>query len=127
LAGGAAALLIGNIPVFDAFTIPNSLTPAHPMGAPVTATISLHILWTSVSRQINHFSNAAGRFRGSFAETKVIVDVVANTPSMNFEAVTDPLSTVTNFAQIGHEADGFFFDHPCSEEEEDDEDERQDD
>jgi hypothetical protein len=126
LAGGAAALLIGNIPVFDAFTIPNSLTPSHPMGAPVTATISLHILWTSVSRRINHFSNAAGRFRGSFAETKVIVDVVANTPSMNFEAVTDPLSTVTNFAQIGHEADGFFFDHPCSEDEED-EDERQDD
>jgi len=107
--------------VLDAFTVANSLTPSHPMGAPVPGTISVHILWTNVSRRIVNFTNSAGRFRGNFAETKAIVDVVANTPSMNFQAVTDPLSTITNFGQIGHLADGFFFDHPRGEEDEDDE------
>jgi hypothetical protein len=91
----------------DWVTVPNSLNPAHPLGS-TPATVSLHIIWSGVTRRVN-FSDDDIRFKGYFLENKAIVAATARTPAQNYLLVTDPASTDTHFAQIGHDHNGSFF------------------
>jgi hypothetical protein len=114
LADGEAVLDAQNIPLFDWGTIPNSLAN----GAHAAATVSLRIVWYGRGTQVP-FSSAAAKFKGAYSVNSVVVRAIARTPSQSLKLVTDPLSTVTNFAQIGTEANGFFFTHECEDEDED--------
>ena len=108
-----AVLRIRDLPVLDAFTVPNSLDGGTDIGPPVPATVSLELIWGFPTRTVNDFSNTANHFRGTFVECHASLAGVAKTPSQNFELVIDPSSIVTGSAQIGRERNGFFFDHPC--------------
>ena len=91
----------------DWVTVPNSLNPAHPLGSS-PATISLHIVWSGITRRVN-FSDEDIGFKGYFLENKAIVAATARTPAQNYLLVTDPASTDTHFAEIGHDHNGSFF------------------
>ena len=120
LADGEAVLDAQNIAVFDWGTVPNSLAN----GAHVGASISLRVIWYGRGTQVP-FSSGAAMFKGAYSVNKVVVRAIARTPSQNLKLVTDPLTTVTNFAQIGSESNGFFFTHEC--EKKGDEDQHHDD
>ncbi len=91
----------------DWVTVPNSLNPAHPLGSS-PATISLHIIWSGATRRVE-FSDQDVGFKGLFLENKAIVAATARTPAQNYMLVTDPASTDTHFAEIGHDHNGSFF------------------
>jgi hypothetical protein len=91
----------------DWVTVPNSLNPAHPLGSS-PATISVHIIWNGITRRVN-FSDESIGFKGYFLENKAIVAVTARTPAQDYMLVTDPGSTDSHFAQIGHDHNGSFF------------------
>jgi len=92
----------------DWVTVPNSLNPAHPLGFS-PATMSLHIVWSGITRRINFRDDVIG-FEGLFLENdKAIVAAIARTPAQNYMLVTDPGSTKTHFAEIGHDHNGSFF------------------
>ncbi len=112
---GEAVLHFSNLcSVFDAFTVPNSFNTAHPMGF-VSATVeNLRIRWTGIKKR-DSFSGPG--FNGNFIEnTKATIEVTTSTPATKppftpaaqhgFRFVADPASTVTHFAQIGHERNG---------------------
>lgn len=92
----------------DWVTVPNSLNPAHPRGFS-PATISLHIIWSGITRRVNFRDDDIG-FKGYFLENeKAIVAATARTPAQNYLLVTDPGSTQTHFAEIGHDHNGSYF------------------
>jgi len=92
----------------DWVTVPNSLNPAHPLGFS-PATISLHIIWSGITRRVNFRDDDIG-FKGYFLENeKAIVAATARTPAQNYLLVTDPGSTQTHFAEIGHDHNGSYF------------------
>lgn len=104
--------------VFDAFTVPNSLSANRPLGF-VGATIdSLRINWEGIMRRVS-FSNATTRFAGQYVENAATIELTVHTPATRppftptaqhgFRFVGDPATTRTNFAQIGHERNGIFF------------------
>jgi len=118
LDSGEASLELQNVcSVFDAFTVPNSLNALHPLGLVSGAIKSLRIHWKGISNK-RSFSNGA-TFRGNFVENSATISVTVNTPSTNppftpapqdgFEFVADPTTTVSHFAQIGHENNGSLF------------------
>jgi hypothetical protein len=115
---GEASLELNNVcSVFDAFTVPNSLNSLHPLGLVGGAIKSLRIQWKGINKK-RSFSNGT-TFRGDFIENSATINVTVNTPSTKppftpapqdgFEFIADPTTTVTNFAQIGHENNGSFF------------------
>jgi hypothetical protein len=115
---GEATLELHNVcSVFDAFTVPNSLNSLHPLGLVSGAIKSLRIHWKGINNK-RSFNNGA-TFRADFIETSATIDVTVNTPSTNppftpgpqdgFMFVADPTTTVTDFAQIGHEKNGSLF------------------
>jgi hypothetical protein len=116
---GEATLQLEHIcSVFDAFTVPSSLNPLHPLGLVSGVIQSLRIQWTGISRKWT-FNNGK-TFRGDFIQSSaapIAVTVVTPatkppfTPSAQdgFEFIADPKTTVTNFAQIGHENNGALF------------------
>jgi hypothetical protein len=104
--------------VFDAFTVPSSLNPVHPLGLVSALVRSLHIHWTGINRKLS-FSNGT-TFRGDFIESSAApIAVTVTTPATKppftpsgqdgFEFISDPTTTVTHFAQIGHENNGALF------------------
>lgn len=111
LGAGEALLDATNIPVRDVFTVPNSFSGAVP---PVPAVIdSLKIHWSGITKTID-FSDAADRFAGFFLENSATIEVTVTTPPSpgldGFQFVSDPASTtISLFAQIGHEQNGTFF------------------
>ena len=118
LANGEATLHIQNLcSVFDAFTVPNSLDGTHPLGLVSAAIESLRIQWKGVNQR-RSFSNGT-TFRGDFIENSASIEVTVTTPATNppftpkpqngFEFTADPKTTVTHFAQIGHENNGALF------------------
>lgn len=114
LAGGTARLKANNIcAVFDAFTVPNSLSPARPLGFTSGIINSLDIEWSNVTNSFVGFSDSADKFAGDFFEVgNVTIAVTATTPvstGHGFRFVSDPASTRVNFAQIGSERNGVFF------------------
>jgi hypothetical protein len=111
LGAGEALLHATNIPVDDVFVIPNSFSRAVP---PVPAVIdSLRIDWSGITNTID-FSDPVDRFAGYFLENAATIEVTATTPPSDslhgFQFVSDPASTtISLFAQIGHEQNGAFF------------------
>ena len=116
---GEATLHLQNVcRVFDAFTVPNSFDTHHPLGLVSAVIESLSIHWTGISKKLS-FSNGK-TFRGDFIQSVAApINVTVSTPSSKppftpapqdgFEFVSDPKTTVTNFAQIGHENNGALF------------------
>ena len=111
---GKAVLHIENHCALDAFTVPNSLDQAHPMGHPVAAVIrSLTMRWSGMSRRTSFTStNPEDHFTGDFIENSCTIEVdVVTLPSTGhgFHFVSDPANmTASNFAQIGRERNGAF-------------------
>jgi hypothetical protein len=105
--------------IFDAFSVPNSFDPAHAMGFVGAVLESLRIQWSGIRRRVS-FSNATTKFRGNYVEnTAATIAVTVRTPATRppftpvaqhgFQFIADPRTTVTNFAQIGHENNGSLF------------------
>jgi len=117
---GEATLHIENLcSIFDAFTVPNSFDPAHAMGFVGAILKSLRIQWSGIKKRVS-FSNATTRFRGDYVENiSANIEVTLKTPATvppftptaknGFHFVADPATTVTHFAQIGHENNGSLF------------------
>ena len=118
---GTASLAVHDICIFDTFTVPNSVNLARPLGNIVKAVInSLRLEWSGISRTVTGFSDSVNKFRGTFVEnSRATIEVKVTTPpgepmpersGHGFRFVSDPASTsVSHFAQIGHERNGSFF------------------
>ena len=115
---GEAVLHIENVcRIFDAFSVPNSLNPLHPKGLVCAFLKSLRIQWKGITKR-RSFNNGS-TFRGDFVENSATIAVTVMTPETKppftpapengFQFVADPASTVSNFAQIGHESNGALF------------------
>jgi hypothetical protein len=118
LDSGEATLHLKNLcSLFDAFTVANSLNPLHPMGLVTSVMKSLRIEWSGIKR-VRTFNNHS-TFRGEFVETSARIELDITTPATKppftpgaqdgFEFEANPDSTITNFAQIGHENNGALF------------------
>ena len=117
---GEAVLHIENLcSIFDAFSVPNSFDPAHALGFVGAFLRSLRIHWSGIARMVR-FSNPTTRFTGDYVEnTSATIAVTVRTPPTRppftpaakngFQFIADPATTVTNFAQIGHERNGALF------------------
>ena len=115
---GEATLHLQNLcNLFDAFTVPNSLNPVHPLGLVSGFLRSLRIEWSGI-KNVRSFNNGS-TFRGHFLETSASIELVIGSPSTKppftpssqdgFEFVADPATSETHFAQIGHESNGALF------------------
>lgn len=115
---GEASLQFHNVcSVFDAFTVPSSLNPMHPLGLVSAMIESLRIEWKGIKTK-RSFNNGS-TFRANSVETSATIDVTVTTPSTKppftpsaqdgFEFIADPKSTVTHFAQIVHENNGALY------------------
>ncbi len=114
LAGGTASLKANHIcSVFDAFKVSNSFNPARTLGFASGMINSLDLEWSNVIASFAGFSDPGNQFRGDFFQIgKVTIAVTATTPvstGHGFQFVSDPASTIVNFAQIGMESNGVFF------------------
>jgi hypothetical protein len=117
LDAGEAVLHFKNLStVFDAFTVPNSFDTGHGMGFVGALIDSLRITWHGPgSPEVPPPAGAS--FSGTFMQVaKTTIELEVRTPATSppftplpqdgFEFVADPATTVTNFAQIGHERNG---------------------
>ncbi len=114
MAGGTASLKANNIcSVFDAFTVKNSFSNDRPMGFVSGIINSVDIEWSNVIKDFTGFSDPMNHFAGDFFQIgNVTIAVTATTPlstGHGFRFVSDPASTIVNFAQIGMERNGVFF------------------
>ena len=107
-----AELLVHNVCLFDAFTVPNSFDPTHALGIFSAIINSMKIEWSGVTRSVLGFKDATNKFRGDFFECSAKIAVSATTPKdtgHGFHFESDPATTHTNFAQFGTEHNGMFF------------------
>ena len=99
--------------MFDAFTVPNSGNPNRPLGFVSARIESVDIKWSGVIRNFLGVHDAANHFAGDFFEIgNVTIAVTALTPvstGHGFQFVSDPATTIVNYAQIGSERNGVFF------------------
>ena len=98
--------------MFDTFSVPNSLTPTHPMGNIVSAVVdSLDMEWSGVTRSVVGFSDSVNMFAGDFFESSASIQVTVHTETSTghgFRFVSSA-TTAVNFAQFGREHNGVFF------------------
>ena len=114
LDAGTAELHAENIcAVFDAFTVPNSLSKDRPLGFVSGRIESIDLKWSGVIKSFLGVHDTANQFAGDFFEIgNVTIAVTALTPvstGHGFRFVSDPASTIVNYAQIGSERNGVFF------------------
>lgn len=113
---GEAILKLENLStVFDAFTVPNSFNTGHPLGFVGGVIDSLRIHWHGPSTT-EAAPPLGASFSGTFKLTSANIELEIRTPATKppftptpqdgFEFVADPTTTVTAFAQIGHERNG---------------------
>jgi hypothetical protein len=119
LNAATAALRLDNVcQVFDAFTVPNSNDPSHPLGLVSGLIRSLRIQWSGFSK-LWTFNNGT-TFRGSFIQNvEAPIEVTVTTPATKppftpsaqdgFAFTSDPKTTTTNWVQIGQEANGALY------------------
>jgi hypothetical protein len=119
LDAGTASLHVEQLCVYDAFTVANSVQGVNRQVNQVKGIInSLDIEWSGVIKR-DSAVEPVNKMRGSFVENTARISVAATTPitavtllsnGHGFRFVSDPASTsVSNFAQIGHEQNGSFF------------------
>ena len=114
LHAGTAELHAENIcAVFDAFTVPNSVSLDRPLGYVSGRIDSVDIKWSGVTKSFLGIHDSANRFMGNFFQIgNVTIAVTASTPKSTghgFRFVSDPATTTVNYAQIGSESNGSFF------------------
>ena len=113
LAAGTGELHAENICVFDAFTVPNSLSPTRALGFARGRIDSIDLKLSGVVKSFIGVHDTTNKFSGDFFQIgTVTIAVTATTPKSTghgFQFISDPASTVVNFAQIGHESNGVFF------------------
>ena len=111
LDAGTAELHAENIcAVFDAFTVANSVSPDRPLGFVSGRIESVDIKWSGVIRNFLGVHDTVNHFAGDFFEIgNVTIAVTAVTPVSGFRFVSNPASTIVNYAQIGSERNGVFF------------------
>jgi hypothetical protein len=114
LAAGTAELHAQNIcAVFDAFTVANSFSPNRPLGYVSGRIESVDIKWSGIVKSFIGINDTVNHFAGDFYQiANVTIAVTAITPvsaGRGFRFVSDPASTVVNYAQIGNERNGVFF------------------
>jgi hypothetical protein len=112
---GTASLRLRNVPVFDFFTVPNSIDPVHLQGVAAATLNTLDVEWSGVT-QHREYNDPASAFTGVFLETAARISVVVTTSAVpahgihGFRFVSDPLATSSSsFAEIGQEQNGAFF------------------
>jgi hypothetical protein len=115
--GEATLHLENRCDLFDAFTVPNSLNPVHPLGLVSGFLKSMRVHWSGI-KNVRSFNNGS-TFRGHFLETSATIELTLSTPSTKppftpvpqdgFEFVANPATIETHFAQIGHENNGALF------------------
>jgi len=109
---GTATLHLTEIPVFDFFTVPNSLDPAHRLDTAAALINMVRVEWSGVTRRLE-FSDTENTFAGLFLENFAAVDMQVTTRSVptrnipGFRFASD--TTQSLFAQIGQERNGIFF------------------
>jgi hypothetical protein len=111
---GTAELHAENIcAVFDAFTVPNSVSPNRPLGFVSGRIDSVEIKWSGITKSFIGVHDAVNHFAGDFFQIgSVTIAVTASTPKSTghgFRFVSDPATTKVNYAQIGRERNGVFF------------------
>lgn len=116
---GEAVLQFRNVcSAFDAFTVPNSFDPLHALGFVGAVIRSLRIHWTGISKKWS-FNNGS-TFRGDFIQSVAApIDLTVSTPATKppftpaamdgFEFTSDSKTTMTHWAQIGHENNGALY------------------
>ncbi len=114
LDAGTAELHAENIcAVFDAFTVANSLSPDRPLGFASGRIDSVDIKWSGATKSFLGIHDTINHFMGNFFQIgNVTIAVTATTPvatGHGFRFVSDPASTIVNFALIGSERNGVFF------------------
>ena len=115
LGAGDALLHLTDLPILDAFTVPNSINPAHPAGRVPAVIDSLSVHWSGISSTTQFTStDPDDKFLGFFLENSATIEVTVTTPASGvldgFRFVSDAASTsISHFAQIGHESNGAFF------------------
>jgi hypothetical protein len=104
--------------IFDAFTVPNSFDPLHALGFVGAVLRSLRIQWTGSVKKWS-FNNGS-TFRGEFTQNAAAtIAVTTSTPATKspftpaprdgFEFTSDPSTTTTHWAQVGHENNGALY------------------
>jgi len=111
---GTAELHAENIcAVFDAFTVANSLSTNRPLGFVSGRIDSIDLKLSGVTKSFMGVHDTANHFAGDFFQIGIVtIAVTATTPKSTghgFRFVSDPASTIVNFAQIGSERNGVFF------------------
>jgi hypothetical protein len=114
LAAGTAELHAKNIcAVFDAFTVGNSFSPNRPLGYVSGRIESVDIKWSGIMKSFIGINDTVNHFAGDFYQiSSVTIAVTAVTPvstGRGFRFISDPASTIVNYAQIGSERNGVFF------------------
>jgi hypothetical protein len=99
--------------VFDAFTVPNSISPDRPLGFVSGRIDSVEIKWRGVTKSFMGVHDATNHFSGDFLQIGMVtIAVTATTPKTTghgFRFVSDPATTKVNYAEIGRERNGVFF------------------
>ena len=102
-----------NLCVFDAFTVGNSLSPDRALGFVSGRIDSVDIKMSGVTKSFLKVHDSTNHFMGNFFQiANVTIAVTATTPlstGHGFRFVSDPASTIVNYAQIGSESNGVFF------------------
>jgi hypothetical protein len=110
---GTASLKAEDICVFDAFTVANSGSSDRPLGFVSGKIESLDIEWSGVTKSFLGVHDTVNHFAGDFFQVgNVTIAVTAVTPvstGHGFRFVSDPATTIVNYAEIGRESNGVFF------------------
>ena len=125
LGEGKATLSVQNLAETDWKTSGNSLSMGKLLGPGVPATVSFEINWSGVTRKVK-VRDAKNGFAGRFLETGATMTWSASQKKQfdspdGFTFVSDAAkTTITHFAQIGHERNGVFFDTDDDDDDDDD-------
>jgi hypothetical protein len=107
LGDGKASMNVSDLAVTDWKTNANSLTFGALLGPGVPATVSFDINWSGMTRKVQ-VSDATKGYAGLFVETGATMTWSSSQKGFTF--VSDAAkTTVTAFAEIGHEHNGTFF------------------
>ena len=105
LAAGTAVLEVHDLHIKDYLDFENSITSY--LGQPVPSIVSFKVRWTA-SGAVNHFNNAAQKFRGTFRNATAQIEYSIRT--VDFDIESGPLASSTTFvAQVGQESNGSFY------------------
>lgn len=99
-------MVVHDLALVDAFTIPNALFGGGP--PPVPAVASYDVTWSGVSRRYA-FSNDALRYEGLFVETESVAVEWSASNADGFSFESAPGTSETIFGLLGHERNGSFF------------------